>query len=240
MDILVLSPCSSDKYYDNTVLDCEVVDGSPREKLVREHSEFVKPAGEMYTGDEHQHIRTAVSDLREISNVDWNIISAGFGLLQENTEIPMYDCGFSKQNIESVRARAKQEGHDVDNLTNDETIQAVGRDKRIPQEFERVLNREYDLLFVVLSEPYLLSVADALIEVPEQTTGFAFAAKGSKDHIGDCHWVPATETERKELATTWMRLRGKMLSTFATNVDERQLNEIPSNKGLVETLSSPE
>jgi hypothetical protein len=50
MDILMLSPYSSDKYYNNSVLDCEAVDGSSRDTLVREHSEFVKAAGEMYWG----------------------------------------------------------------------------------------------------------------------------------------------------------------------------------------------
>lgn len=226
MNVLVLSPCSKDKYYDESVLDCEALDKYSRETLVQEHSEFVKPAAEMYTGAEHEHIKTAVNRLREIATVDWHIISAGFGLLREDTEIPKYDCGFSRDNIESVRARAERAGYDVDDLTNDETIQAVGREKGIPRDFSQVLNQGYDILFVVLSEPYLLSVAEALTGIPKQTTAFAFASKGSKQYIGDCHWLPATKTELQALETTWMRLRGKLFQTFAAEVTEKELEEI--------------
>jgi hypothetical protein len=223
MDILVLSPCSKDKRYD-PVLDCEDVDEHPREELVQEHSEYTTTAAEMYTGREHKHVEEAVNHLRDVADIDWYIISAGFGLLRDKTEIPSYECGFS--DIESVRKRAKRAGYDINDLTNDETIEAVGREKGIPQAFSDVLSREYELLFVVLSEPYLLSVADALTEIPEQTTAFAFASNGSKQFVGDCIWIPATETERQALETTWMALRGKQFSTLAANIAKEGLNDI--------------
>jgi len=228
MDILVISPCSKDKRYD-PVLDCEAVDEHSREELVQEHSEHTTTAADMYTGREHQHVEEAVTHLREVADVDWHIISAGFGLLRDRTEIPSYECGFS--DIESVRTRAKRTGYDIDDLTNDETIQAVGREKGIPQAFSDVLSREYDLLFVVLSEPYLLSVADVLTEIPEQTTAFAFASNGSKQFIGDCIWIPATETERQALETTWMELRGKRFREIAKILDAEPLNEMRNFAG---------
>jgi hypothetical protein len=237
MDVLVLSPCSKDKRYD-PVLDCEAVDEHSREELVQEHGEYTTTAADMYIGNEHQHVKTAVGHLREKANVNWYIISAGFGLLREDTEIPSYECGFSRKNIKSVRARAKRAGYDVDNLTNNETIRAVGREKAIPQEFSQVLSQGYDLLFVVLSESYLLSVAEALSEIPKRTTAFAFASNGSKQFIGDCNWVPATESERKSLETTWMKLRGKMFRTFAKKVSKQRLLESQSNTSLVQGLSS--
>jgi len=177
MDILVLSPCSKDKRYD-PVLNCEDVDEHSREELVQEHGEYTTTAADMYTGREHQHVKVAVTRLCEVADVDWYIISAGFGLLRDKNEIPSYECGFS--DIESVRTRAKRVGYDTDNLTNNETIETIGREKSIPQAFSNVLSQEYDLLFVVLSEPYLLSVADTLTEIPERTTAFAFASNGSK------------------------------------------------------------
>ena len=235
MDILVLSPCSKDKRYD-PVLDCEDVDEHSREELVQEHSEYTTTAADMYTGREHKHVEKAVTHLREITDVDWYIISAGFGLLRDMTEIPSYECGFS--DIESVRTRAKRTGHDIGDLTNDETIQAVGREKGIPQAFSDVLSREYDLLFVVLSEPYLLSVVDALTEIPEQTTAFAFASNGSRQYVGDCNWIPATEAERKALETTWMGLRGKQFRELAFSVDRRELDQLLEHPERTETLIS--
>ncbi|MFK8214404.1 hypothetical protein [Haloferax volcanii] len=228
MDILVLSPCSKDKRYDS-VLDCEDVDDHPREELANEHGEYTTTASNMYTGREHQHVEAAVTKLREVVDVDWYIISAGFGLLRDETEIPSYECGFS--DIESVRTRAERAGYDTDDLTNDETIQAVGREKEIPQAFSTVLNRGYDLLFVVLSEPYLLSAADALTEIPDQTAAFAFASNGSKQFIGDCIWIPATETERQALETTWMELRGKRFREMVKMLDVETLEEIRNFAG---------
>jgi hypothetical protein len=235
MDVLVLSPCSKDKRYD-PVLDCEDVDERPREELANEHGEYTTTASKMYTGREHKHVKEAVTHLREVADVDWYIISAGFGLLRDRTEIPSYECGFS--DIESVRTRAKRTGYDIDDLTNDETIQAVGHEKGIPQAFSDVLSREYDLLFVVLSEPYLLSVADALTEIPEQTTAFAFASNGSRQYVGDCTWIPATETERQALETTWMALRGKQFRELASSADRRELEQLREHPERAETLSS--
>ncbi len=234
MDVLVLSPCSKDKQYD-PVLDCEDVDEHPREELVQAHCEYTTTAANMYTGREHKHVEEAVTHLREVADVDWYIISAGFGLLRDKTEIPSYECGFS--DIESVRTRAKRAGYDTDDLTNDETIQAVGREKEIPQAFSDVLNREYDLLFVVLSEPYLLSVADALTEIPEQTTAFAFASNGSQQYVGDCTWIPATEVERQALETTWMALRGKQFRELASSADRRGLEQLWEHPERAETQS---
>jgi len=228
-------PCSKDKRYD-PVLDCEDVDEHSREELVREHGEYTTIAADMYTGREHQHVKAAVTHLREVADIDWYIISAGFGLLCDETEIPSYECGFS--DIESVRTRAKRAGYDTDNLTNNETIETVGREKGIPQAFSNVLNRGYDLLFVVLSEPYLLSVADALTEIPEQTTAFAFASNGSRQYVGDCTWIPATEAERQALETTWMALRGQQFCELASSTDRRELEQLREHPERAETLSS--
>lgn len=226
MNILVLSPCSRRKQYD-PALDCVAVDTRRRADLVEQFPERVSRAAEMYTGDEHQHVSAAVSELREIATVDWDIISAGFGHIHETTPVPAYDCGFS--DLESVRARAERFAYNVEELTNAETIQAVAREKRIPQDVRETLTFEYDLLFVVLSEPYLCSVTDALTEIPDQTTAFAIASKGSKHLIGDCTWIPATETERQALGTTWMELRGEQFWKIASAIDPQALQRLLDN-----------
>jgi Zn finger protein HypA/HybF involved in hydrogenase expression len=123
-DILVISPCSGSKRYD-AVVDTEAIDARPREELVREHPDAVTTAEAMYTGREHQLIRSVVQELGQIATVDWQIISAGFGVLTRDTQIPSYDCTFRE--IEEVRTRAQRMGLDVESLTNDELVQAVGR-----------------------------------------------------------------------------------------------------------------
>jgi hypothetical protein len=230
MDVLVLSPCSKSKHYD-PVLDCETADVHSREELVQKHLEQVTTVAEMYTGREHQQVKNAVSSLSEIATVDWYIISAGFGLLHEEAKIPLYECTFN--DIESVRTRAERAGHDVDQLTNDETIQAVGREKGIPQEFIQVLNEGHDLLFVVLSEPYLISITEALTKIPDSTTAVAFASNGSKQYIKNYQWIPATETEQQALGTTMMQLRGELFRRFAASTTTEELRSIRGKPSLL-------
>ena len=113
--------------YDSTI-DCETIDEGSREELLQEYPDSVAPASEMYMGDEHQHVKQSVEELRNLADVDWRIISAGFGLLKEDTEIPSYDCGFSGD-FAGIRDRAESMGYEVDELTGDETLQAIGREK---------------------------------------------------------------------------------------------------------------
>lgn len=108
--------------------------------------------------------------------------------------------------------------------------------RKVPQDLERVLAEGYDLVFVVLGRRYLLSVTEALQNIPEDTTALAFAAKGSRGLIGDCTWVPATEEERQEYGTTFMRLRGFMLRTLAEDLSESGLRGLQRNPDESEVI----
>ena len=219
MDVLVLSACSGDKQYDSEI-DCQTLDSQSRDALIRDYAEMVAPAAEMYTGGEHGDVRDAVSRLCEVANVEWYIISARFGLLRHDTQIPPYDCTFSDTG--SVRERVKRYGYSPGELTIDDSIRVVGRELGIPRDIRTQLDKQYDLVFVVLGKEYLLSTDDAFSEIPESTTALAFAARGNRHLIGGCEWTPATEDEREAHGTTHMRLRGKQLLTLANNVENEQ------------------
>lgn len=218
-DILVISPCSGTKRFD-AVIGPEEIDTRERTELLKEHSDAVVPADKMYTGREHEHIESAVQQLSQVANVDWRIISAGFGVLSAETEIPSYECTFSE--IEQVRQRAEQMNLNVDSMTNNELVAAVSREKNIPQDLRQIFAQGFDLVFVALGTKYLIAAQEALTSLPEETAGFAFASKGSKEFIGNCYWIPATESERSQLGTTWLELRGRQLLTFAQNIRSEQ------------------
>ena len=206
MDILILSSCSASKQYD-PVIGAKTIDQESREQLLGRYSDSVALVSEMYTGGEHEYIQKAVTEIQAIANVDWFIISAGFGLLESDTPIPSYDCTFT--DIDQVRDRAKWMGYDPDQMMNNETIKAVGRELGIPQAIRDQLKKKYDLVFVALGKTYLLAAEEALSAIPETTTAMAFASKGTREYIGDCQWIPSTETEREQLGTTWMELKGE-------------------------------
>ena len=71
---------------------------------------------------------------------------------------------------------------------------------------------------MVLGEDYLNAAGSSLSSIPEDCTAFAFAAEGTRDLIGNCQWVPSTETERDALSTTWTQVKGYQLKNVADNV----------------------
>ncbi|WP_197075931.1 hypothetical protein [Halostagnicola sp. A56] len=124
-------------------------------------------------------------------------------------------------------------------MTNNELVAAVSREKSIPQDLRQIFAEGYDLVFVALGTKYLIAAQEALTSLSEETAAFAFASKGSREYIGDCYWIPATETERGQLGTTWLELRGRELLTLAQNIrnDEHfeQLRDAPEKaKKLVD------
>ena len=147
MDILVISPCSGTKRFD-AVVGPKEIDLIERTELLKEYPNAVTSSAEMYTGREHGHIQSAVERLSEVANVDWRIISAGFGVLSSSTEIPSYECTFNE--IEQVRKRAERFGLDVEEMTNNDLVAAVSREKNSPQDLRQIFAEGYVLVFVAL------------------------------------------------------------------------------------------
>lgn len=223
VDVLVISACSGTKAFD-PVVDCETIDASPRQELVDAHPEKSLSARSLYTGDEHGYVEAAVERFAEIADVDWRIVSAGFGLVQPDTVLPAYECTF--RDADSVRHRARRMGYNPDALTHREQLLRVARELGIPNDIREVLSEGIDVAFVVLGEDYLIATDSGLTSIPEETTTFAFAAGGSRDLIGDSQWVPSTETERDVLGTTWTRVKGIQLRNVAMNVSASNLRAL--------------
>jgi len=104
---------------------------------------------------------------------------------------------------------------------------------------EEALTEEYDIAFIVLSEPYYVAISEALEDITDEMTVVAFASKGSEKYIGDAYWAPAIEEVRAELGSNNFRLRGELLKNASENVDESDLNKIIQQpETIVETVPS--
>lgn len=231
MEVLVISACTSEKEYDGEApIDCEDIDTNPREALVQEYREYVLPAAEMYTGRGHQQVQQAVESLAQYADVEWNILSAGFGLLDSSTEIPYYECTFNDS--DSVRSRAKRLGLG-DEATRKQRVRKISREKDVHSTLTQKFEEGPDLVFLTLSEWYLTAVSPALDDIPDGITAFAFAAEGYRDQVADCHWVPARTQERELLGTDWFRLRGQLLRSIVETIsgieDLERIVEDPEN-----------
>lgn len=220
MSILVLSACSGEKAIDNPDIDCRDIDEVTLSTFQDEHRDASMPARSLYTGNEHEHVEAAVEEFEEIAAVEWRIISAGFGLVRPDTVLPAYDCTF--RDDDSVRRRVEGLGYDPSELTRAQRIETVAEELGIPTAIEQRLANGFDLLFVVLGHDYLVATGSALSSIPDNTMAFAFAAKGTRDSIGNCQWVPSTDTERAALDTVWMEVKGRQLRNVAQNVTARE------------------
>ena len=109
-----------------------------REKTL---AEYTLPAGQMYVGQQHQHLMQGVRALRrkrpEIE-VDVKIISAGYGLISEDRPIAPYERAFSNIGKKGVRALA-------DRLN-------------IPQDARRFLACTTDMILVLLGSKYVQAI----------------------------------------------------------------------------------
>ncbi|MGY5853289.1 MAG: hypothetical protein RTU92_06975 [Candidatus Thorarchaeota archaeon] len=104
--------------------------------------EHVVIARDMYLGNQSQELVKGVDILRSIRDVEVHlfIVSAGFGLLEEDEKVPPYECSFTGMKKSEIKSRSQQ--------------------LSIPTDFARVCKTRYDLLYLALGKNYLTSIGD--------------------------------------------------------------------------------
>lgn len=175
-----------------------------------------RPAN-LYTGREHERVKVPVSELRGSADVDWRILSPGYGLVAADTDLVAYDCSFS--DIDVLRSRAERLGLAPNELTRQETRRAVGRELGIHEQMRLALSDGFDLALIALPTDQVSVVAPGLDSAPAGTTAIAIVAESAANSVGDCDWLPATETERTILGSNWVDIRGHLLATLVESID---------------------
>jgi len=99
--LLVISSCTGDKE-EKSPRELTLEDFADADRLARREHElasFRRPASVMYTGKQHEYLMHGVDKLRRAYGhyfVDLRILSAGYGLIDEDRVICPYDVTFSK------------------------------------------------------------------------------------------------------------------------------------------------
>ena len=152
MKILILSECVATKKYDPSKepiksilerhgLQVPACDLENEEKYKEALKQYILPAYRMYEGS-FKFIKELVTKFRRKGDkVQLLIISARYGLIDENTPIIPYQCTFKSLNKNEIRERAKK-----------------------LQIYEKLLgiikNEWFDLSIVILGKNYLLTIFD--------------------------------------------------------------------------------
>ncbi len=164
LNIFVLGSCSAKKKFKRLDITCEIIDKLGRERLIEREDlkNMVLPARDMYLGGQHIYTVRAIEILRSIpsvSYVDFYILSAGFGLLEEHTLIPPYECTFGAMSREEIRSRSKK----------------LGIEEKLLQIFEK---KTYDVCFFLLGVKYLIAIEEALKSFPDNTLYYFYVSRG--------------------------------------------------------------
>lgn len=215
MKIFVLSECVATKKYDPTKepiksilerhgLQVPGCDMENEEKYKEALKQYVLPAFQMYGGS-FKFIKELVTKLRKKGDkVQLLIISARYGLIDENTSIIPYQCTFKCLNKNEIRKRAK-------------ALQIY--EKLI----ETIREEWFDLSIVILGKNYLLTVFDK-----SESKDFFRELKtkelvvfGSKNLEREIH---CKEAKLKLIPVVGIGDRNKKIKEFADSLIHKPLN----------------
>lgn len=202
MQILIVDQCSASKTYPDGIAPVEPanLDGEPDDVISR-HDSLGIPAVDLYSGKQQQRVDHAVNTLRTHGhNVDRFFISAGFGLVAEDTVLPPYDATFNRLSADEIQARATELGITTDLV-------------------DTVSERTYDIVFLPLGADYYaaIDISRLLEEVPDSTTVILFNRE--IDHDGEqVVSLPARLEEARTNGSTVVGLKGLYLKRFAERV----------------------
>jgi len=156
--ILIVTSCTKDKVHFTGLparhqLTAEQLwDERDDDRVTRDFGELEKyriPAGELYRGRQHLQLMQGINLLRKTFRydaVDVKIISAGFGVVDENQLLPPYNVTFADQSSSKVLTAAQR--------------------LKIPQKINRLIQGDYSCAFFLLGDKYLLSIGLPFKHIP--------------------------------------------------------------------------
>ncbi|AYB46279.1 tRNA-guanine transglycosylase DpdA [Paenibacillus lautus] len=206
--ILVVTSCTGEKLYkpDNQLVLKDFQDKQTLERRENELIDYKVNAGAMYTGSQHLALMSGIQQYRDIGGeITLNIISAGYGLLQEEAQIVPYEVTFNTMHSQAIKKWAKQQ-----NITQD--LQQKVKD--------------YDLIFFLLGDKYLQAI-DWPIQLRDDQRAIFFAGGSSKSRILNWehyHVLAIGEKEAKEFKFGLIGIKGYLFGQL--------LKQISSDKDI--------
>ncbi|MHA1910649.1 MAG: hypothetical protein ACTSYA_03035 [Candidatus Kariarchaeaceae archaeon] len=111
MKIVIVGSCSAKKRLKNTnQLTCEELTADEIKTILQNYKGEKVPASNLYLGQQNLKLLEGIIKLRQskLFEVEYYLISAGFGLISERINLPAYDCSFKTMNQDEIEKRAIQ------------------------------------------------------------------------------------------------------------------------------------
>jgi len=203
MKTLIITSCTSSKLENpNDSLNKE--DLKNENKMLKKTNNLNSyKAINLYTGRQHLHIKEGVSLLREnFENevFDIKIVSAGYGLVDENDEIYPYDISFSNMKAKELDEWAKK--------------------LRIREDLDNSIN-DYDLILFLLGTKYLRAVRLPLNNLNSSQRLIFLASKTSKKYIPskeEYNFLEVSQNDASLFGRNLIELKGYLFKLFAKEI----------------------
>jgi hypothetical protein len=204
--LLVISSCTGDKAV-KTPKELTLADFADSDRLARREQELAslrRAAGEMYTGKQHVHLMCGVTNLRQAFGNDFvhlRILSAGYGLIEEDRAICPYNVTFNDMSKAQARAWARHLG--------------------VPSNVRAAL-KDLEVAIFLLGSRYLDAIDPPIAARNGQRLVFLAKPSESSRLAGPgVVTVPAGKSETRYGAGL-VALKGKMFELFARALAQRR------------------
>lgn len=219
MRVLIVDQCSGSKSFPDSahVYSVEEIDRYGADGVRRE-SHITLPAHELYDGRQQRFINDAVDTLRNDGHtVDRLYVSAGFGLVEEEAQLPPYEATFREMDAATAKERAAM--FDI----TEELVSSVTEDA------------PYDVVFLPLGNDYVraIDLDRVLSNLPSESLGVIFNSETVATEYEYVTSLSARTAEAEAHGTITVALKGQYIKNFATRVEGR----VSSTSQLVDSCT---
>lgn len=196
MKLLIITSCTSKKSLP-AILDMDDI-------IYGKDHHIKKKAEDLYTGSQHVNLMAGINSFREFyqnrHSIDLRIISAGFGIIKGDDEIPSYEVTFNGMSKNDL-------------LKWSEYL-------NIPRDFSSIiLAKDYDYAFILLGKQYLLA-CDIKEELGFYSNVYAFVSPDSKSLVQkNFVYGVYSNKEAKFFSHPLVSLKGYLMKRFLRGYD---------------------
>lgn len=202
---LIVTSCTGDKKSnpEGKLLLEDFIEPEVLHRREEELKEYAIPAADMYTGMQHQRLMEGIKNLRNHfgSNVvDLAIVSAGYGLLNENDKIVPYEVTFNSMNTGKVLEWSN-------NLKINEDLSK--------------LVEGYDLVIFLLGDKYLRALNLPLKNIDEDKKLIFLASPTSEKlipHRKQYHFVEVCQDDARSFGYGLVGLKGYLFKLLSNEI----------------------
>lgn len=199
MKLLVVGSCTGEKDVSDCPHPLTEADFDDPSTLLRREAELSRwalSAASLYTGCQHRYTMMGVKAIRQSfgsAACALKIISAGYGLVDEDRSLVPYEATFQHKRPRWISQRAQMLG--------------------IPQTVQQAI-QDFEVVVFLLGKEYLIAVNPSLL-VPARNQRFIFLAPKTRlPFHPDATIVPAG-VEETRFGAGLVALKGKMFELFA-------------------------